>query len=90
MKVMGKKILVKQSRTKPVSEGGIALPDESIQVLPFGEILQLGSDIGHMSAEIMGEIVLFDPISAIPLSIKKDHVLIEPEDILAILEEGEY
>lgn len=87
MKVVGKKILVEQARTKEVSKGGIALPDTSIQVLPYGFVRQVGPEVTDVK---IGEVVLFDPISAIPLSIKKDHVLIEPEDILAILEEGEY
>jgi co-chaperonin GroES (HSP10) len=59
----------------------------SITTLPYGTVEQVGPEVEDVK---VGEVVLFTEIGAIPLGIKEDHVLIEPEDILAILEEGEY
>lgn len=87
MKVVGNKILVEQIKTKAVSDGGIVLPTDSIMALPYGTVRQIGPGVREIK---VGEVVLFDPISARPLAIKEDHVLIEPDDILAVLDEGEY
>lgn len=89
MRVTGKRILVEQFKTKEISEGGIALPTTTIQALPYGKVVQIGPEVkGFDLAE--GNVVLFSEIGAIPLGVKEDHVLIEPDDILAVLEEGEY
>jgi len=86
MKVVGTRILVKQSKTKEVTEGGIALPSTSQQKLPLGEVRQVGpgTDIVRV-----GQMVLFSGIGAIDMPLLPDHVLIEPDDILAVLEEGD-
>ena len=88
MRVMGKRILIEQSTTKEVSEGGIVLPTTMTHALPYGKVIQIGPYVDETIK--VGDVVLFSEIGAIPLGIKKDHVLIEPDDILAILEEGEY
>ena len=83
MKVVGKKILVKQSLTDEVSKGGIVMSGDQ-EALPYGEVVQLGDGVTEVE---VGDSVLFTPIAAIPLGIKKNHVLIEFEDVLAILDE---
>jgi co-chaperonin GroES (HSP10) len=83
MRVVGKKILVKQTLTDTVSKGGIVMAGDQ-QALPFGEVIQLGDGVSEVE---VGNLVLFTQIGAIPLLIKKDHVLIEFEDVLAILDE---
>ena len=83
MRIVGKKIMVKQSLTKEVSKGGIVLAGAQ-QALPVGEVVQIGNEVGEIE---VGELVLFTEIGAIPLGIKKNHVLIEFEDVLAILDE---
>lgn len=93
MKLIGKKVLVKQMRTKDKSEGGIALPDSMSSALPYGKIISISLDLAkdpENTLVVPGAIVLFSAIAAIPLELKPDHVLIEPDDILAILEEGDY
>jgi co-chaperonin GroES (HSP10) len=92
MKLIGKKVLVKQMRTKDESEGGIALPDSMSAVLPYGFVQGVGPLVEEVDQALLREaVVLFDPLPAVVLGdMKPDHVLIEPEDILAILEEGEY
>lgn len=88
MKMIGNKILVQQQKTKAVSEGGIALPDTCIQVLPYGKVLKVGPDVDNVK---IGEVVLFSAIGAVELGdLLEDCVLIEPDDILVILEEGDY
>lgn len=88
MKMIGNKILVQQQKTKAVSEGGIALPDACIQVLPYGEVLKVGPDVDSVQ---VGEVVLFSAIGAVELGdLMEDCVLIEPDDILLILELGDY
>lgn len=101
MKVVGKRILVRQAKTKEVSKGGIVMAGEQT-VLPYGTVLQVGLEAYHTLGiekmgdvgKIIGKVVLFDGISAIPINLdpssKESYVLIEPEDILAILDEGEY
>jgi len=59
------------------------------QALPYGDVIQIGSGVEDTDLA-PGEIVLFNEIGAIPLGhLLKDHVLIEPDDILAVLEEEE-
>lgn len=86
MKLMGKRILIEQILTNEKSDGGIILTTTSS--LPYGYVRQLGPDVEILK---VGEVVLFNPLTLIELStVKKGHVLIEPDDVLAILEEGEY
>ncbi len=94
MKVVGKRILVKQALTKKISEGGIHMTGDQ-EALPYGKVVAVSLEqqirdqnkVGFSMINI-GDTVLFSAIGAIPLGhIKKDHVLIEQDDILAILEE---
>lgn len=87
MRLMGKRLLVKQALTDTVSKGGIVMAGDQM-ALPYGEVIQIGPEVNlDLSC---GERVLFNEIGAIPMGhLLKDHVLIEPEDILAVLEEGE-
>lgn len=88
MRVSGKRILIKQRLTEEVSKGGIVMAGDQ-QALPYGDVIQIGPEVEDMDLA-PGEVVLFNEIGAIPLGhLLKDHVLIEPDDILAILEEGE-
>lgn len=93
MKMVGKKILVHQAKTKEVSDGGIVMTAASIMPLPYGTVVAVGPEVSGSSDHYLGsgDIVLFNELGAISLgNLKPDHVLIEPDDILAILEEGEY
>ncbi len=83
MRIVGKKILVEQYMTDGVSKGGIVMAGNQ-QALPFGKVIQVGAEVSEVKP---GELLLFTEIGAIPLGIKKNHVLIEFEDVLAILDE---
>ena len=83
MKVVGKKILVKQIMTGEVSKGGIIMTGDQ-RPLPFGRVVDFGEEVTEVEIH---DVVLFTEIGAIPLGIKKNHVLIEFEDVLAILDE---
>jgi co-chaperonin GroES (HSP10) len=85
MKIVGKKILVKQRLTEQVSKGGIVMAGDQ-QPLPIGEVVTLGEEVTE-GAVVVGDLLLFTEIGAIPLGIKKNHVLIEFEDVLAVLDE---
>lgn len=85
MRVVSKKILVQQALTDEVSKGGIVMAGDQ-QPLPYGTVVDFGSEVTEVN---VGDILLFTEIGAIPLGIKKNHVLIEFEDVLAILEEGD-
>lgn len=75
-------------KTKDVTAGGIALPEQSRQTLPVGPVKSIGPDVEGVQ---VGEVVMFSSIGAMPVEVsKKEFILIEPEDILMILEEGEY
>jgi len=88
MKLVGKKILVEPLKTKDVTSGGIALPEQSRQTLPMGPVKQVGPEVEGVEP---GEVVMFSSIGAMPVQVGKgEYILIEPEDILMILEEGEY
>ncbi len=87
MRVVGKKILVKQSLTDLISKGGIHVAGDA-EPLPYGKVIQIGAVCLEEEASLkVGDTVLFSAIGAIPLGIKKNHVLIEWEDVLAILDE---
>jgi co-chaperonin GroES (HSP10) len=86
MKVMGKRILVKQRLTEEVSKGGIVIAGEQ-QVLPYGDVVELGTDVPFPCGVHIGSIVLFSSIGCVELGdLKKNHVLVEIEDILAVLD----
>lgn len=88
MKMVGKKILVEQFQTKTMTEGGIALPEQTVQKLPCGPAKALGPEVKGVE---LGDVIMFNAIGAIPVQLSgREFVLIEPEDILMILEEGEY
>lgn len=86
MKLMGQRILIEQILTKDKTEAGIILTET--HVLPYGYVRQVGPDVTDLG---IGEVVLFNPLTPIELStVKKGHILIESDDVLVILEEGEY
>lgn len=90
MRMTGKKLMVKQEMTPAVSKGGIVLTDDSIRPLPYGAIVGMGPDVDADDLNL-GDVVLFNEIGAIQLGdLRPDHVLIETDDILAVLEEGDY
>ena len=77
---------MKQALTEQVSKGGIVMAIDQ-QPLPYGEVIQIGDEVTTKIR--VGEFLLFTEIGAIPVGIKKNHVLIEVEDVLAILDEGD-
>lgn len=88
MRMVRNKILLKQAESADESKGGIALPETHKVRLPYGRIMDMGPDV---LATLMGQVVLFNPLTLVELGeIKPGHILIEPDDIIAILEEGDY
>ncbi|KKN58747.1 hypothetical protein LCGC14_0549260 [marine sediment metagenome] len=88
MKMVKNRIMVQQYKTEAVTKGGITLPEASRQVLPYGVVMKVGPDANEVKR---GDVILFSEIGAISLGVLKPNcVLIEPDDILAILEEGDY
>ncbi len=86
MRIVGKKILIKQTLTDEVSKGGIIMAGDQ-QTLPYGEVVEIGKEIEDRYF-VPGDLVLFNELGAIPLGhIKKNHILVEPEDVLAVLDE---
>ena len=83
MRLVGKRILVKQTLTEQVSKGGIHMAGDQ-EPLPYGEVVKLGDQVTEVIS--VGDILLFTAIAAIPLGLKENHVLIEFEDVLAILD----
>jgi co-chaperonin GroES (HSP10) len=89
MKITGSKIMVEQFRMNEVTPGGIALPSKSVQSLPFGKIIGLGPTVPKILK--IGDVVLFPEIGPTLVFLKEQpFLLIEAEDVLGILEEGEY
>jgi len=89
VKVTGSKLLVEQFKMSEVTAGGIALPSKAVQSLPFGRIVQGGPDVPDLFTA--GNVILFPEIGPIPIELKGERfLLIEAEDVLGILEEGEY
>lgn len=88
MRMVGKKIMVKPYQTKAETEGGIALPQSSVHDLPYGEVVDYGPEVTDIKK---GTVVMFSGIGPIPIELKgESYVLIEPEDILGIMEKGDY
>ena len=86
MRVIGKRILVKQRLTDTVTKGGIELPGDQ-SALPFGEVVQVGT--GNCGGVNRGDIVLFNHLLASPVGVLANHVLVEYDDVLAVLTQKE-
>lgn len=87
MKLMPKKVLVEQETSAQMTGGGIVLPDQLVTTLPKGTIKLIGPDVG---AYLKGARVLFSSIGGTMVEVSgKPYVLLEEEDILIILEEGD-
>ena len=87
MKLTGTKILIDQRESASVTDGGIALPDQSITKLPKGKITHVGPDVKTVK---VGDQVLIDLIGVTVIDINKtEYLLLEEEGVLVILEEGE-
>ncbi len=87
MRVLGKRILVKQRLTETTSKGGITLPGDQ-QSLPFGEVVQVGSE-AQGKGIVAGHIVLFNQMLTTPVGVLDHHVLVELDDVLAVLTDEE-
>ncbi len=87
MRLMPKKILVVQETSAKVTEGGITLPDQSVTTLPKGTVKLIGKDV---PLYLLDSRVLFSSIGGTLVEVSgKPYVLLEEEDILIILEEGD-
>jgi len=90
MKLIGDRILVEQFHTKDVTAGGIALPQQSRSKLPSGKIILMSQDVSSIDLS-RGDVVLFSSIGAIPIEVRgREYVIIESEDVLMILDKGDY
>lgn len=89
MKMVRNKILLRQTESAGKSKGGIVLTET--HKLPYGTVVDVGPELTGEHDVIVGQVVLFNPITLVELgTLKEGHILIEPDDILAILEEGDY
>ncbi len=97
MRLMGKRILIEQHISSDVTPGGIALPDSTLTGLPRGKVIKIGSDIDTSDDDCsdygglrIGDIVQFNELGAMSIELKTGKfVLIDEEDVLLILEDGE-
>ncbi len=87
MKVTGQKVLITQETTDTLTEGGIVLPDQTVTTIPKGLIEDVGPDCKIAKK---GNRVIINEIAGLRVEVNKcQYLLIEEEDILIILEEGE-
>lgn len=87
MKVMGQKILLVQNKTTTETEGGIVLPDQTVQLLPSGVIARCGPECKEVK---VGDRVLVNDVAALKVEVNKENfIILDEEDVLVILEEGE-
>lgn len=87
MKLLGSKILVVQEMSAKMTPGGIALPDQSVTSLPKGVVKYVGPGVCVVEP---GDRVLFDSIGGTLVEISGNpYVLLDEEDALVILEEGD-
>lgn len=92
MKAVGTKVIVAQDQSELVTEGGIALPETSQTKLPRGVVVAVGPEVS--GAEIntvgVGDRVLFNAYAGTPITVSgKDYLVIDREDVLVVLGEGE-
>lgn len=87
MKLTGKKIVIEQETTATVTEGGVVLPDSTVEKLPKGKILLCGPDCETLNK---GDRVLVDALGGRQILVGgMELLLLEEEDVLVILGEGE-
>ncbi len=88
MKLMGKKILIEQQLSAGTTEGGLALPETMQRGLPRGKVIKEGPNVSTLVN--VGDIIQFNELGAINVElITGKYLLIEEEDVLLILEDGE-
>lgn len=87
MKLMKQKILVVQNKTSTTTEGGLVLPDQTVQLLPSGVIAAAGPDCKTVK---VGDRVLLNDIGGIFVTISNQQYLsIDEEDVIVVLEGDE-
>ena len=94
LKPVADRIIVKRNDAVKVTEGGLLLPDESVNKPMDGVVVAVGE--GHLvdSGEIIplqfkvGDIVLFSKNSGTPIFIDgEEHLVFTEREILAIVKE---
>ena len=84
----GTKVILKQFVAKTVTEGGLVLPDSSAVKLPTGEVVSVGDKVKVVKP---GSVVQFNPYSGTAVTVRwAAYLVLDQEDILVILGEGEY
>jgi chaperonin GroES len=90
---LGSKVLVRRDDAPDTTEGGIIIPDTSnekplegeVVAVGDGAILQNGTKVAMTVKK--GDIVFFGPYSGTEITLEgKDHVIIDENEIIAIVE----
>jgi chaperonin GroES len=86
MRVLGKKVVVRQALSDTQTPGGLALPDTMQSKLPMGTVITAGPDTPLQI--VPGVVIQFNGYAGSPISVHgQEYVVIDAEDILVILEE---
>jgi chaperonin GroES len=83
----GEKVVVQQQLSKLETEGGIALPETSQQKLPIGTVVCVGEKVTVVQP---GNRVQFNGYAGASVTVKnQDYLVLDQEDILIVLENGD-
>ncbi len=85
VKPMGNRVVVKQKESETKTEGGIYLPENTIQKSKEGVITAIGALVSIVN---IGDTILFNLFAGTEITVdKQKYLLICEEDILAVVED---
>lgn len=87
MRVIGKRILLKQDMTPLKTKGGVVLPDSMEVPLPRGRVCSVGDECYKVST---GCRVIINDVAGLSVKVLgKTYLLIDEDDVLVVLEGGD-
>jgi chaperonin GroES len=86
LKPLGERVILKEVEVESKTKSGIILPDEAKEKPQYAEVIALGDKIEDAGIDISSKVV-YKKYSGTEINLEgKDYIIIELEDILAVIE----
>jgi chaperonin GroES len=86
LKPLGERVVLKEVEVESKTKSGIILPDEAKEKPQYAEVVALGDKIENASIDIKSKVV-YKKYSGTEISLDgEDYIIIELEDLLAVIE----